>query len=48
MLHVREEDVDFEDGVEACAGGGEDRGEVADALVLFGLGGLGVCDVFCM
>lgn len=35
MLHVREEDVDFEDGVEARAGGGEDRGQVADALVLW-------------
>lgn len=35
VLHVGEEDVDFEDGVEACAGGGEDRGEVADALVLW-------------
>lgn len=40
MLHVGEEDVDFEDGVEAGAGGGEDGGEVADALVLWGLGGL--------
>ena len=34
MLHFGEEDVDFEDGVEAGAGGGEDGGEVADALVL--------------
>ena len=34
MLHVGQEDVDFEDGVEGAAGGGENRGEVADALVL--------------
>lgn len=36
VLHVGEEDVDFENRVEAAAGGGEDGGEVADALVLFG------------
>ena len=36
VLHVRQENVDFEDRVEAAAGGGEDRGEVGDALVLFG------------
>ena len=36
VLHVRQENVDFENRVEAAAGGGEDGGEVADALVLFG------------
>ena len=36
VLHVGEEDIDLEDGGEAAAGGGEDRGQVADALVLGG------------
>jgi len=34
VLHVREENVDFEDGVEAAPSGGQYGGEVADALVL--------------
>jgi hypothetical protein len=33
--HVREEDVDFEDGVEAAAGGLQDCGQVLDGAVLF-------------
>jgi hypothetical protein len=32
--HVREEDVDFEDGFEAAVGGLQDRGEVLDGAVL--------------
>ena len=34
ILHVGEEDVDFDGVVERCAGGFEDGGEVLDALVL--------------
>jgi len=34
--HVREEDVDFEDGFEAAVGGLQDCGEVLDGAVLFG------------
>jgi hypothetical protein len=33
--HVREEDVDFEDGVEAAVGGLQDCGQVLDGAVLF-------------
>ena len=35
VLHVGEVDVDFEDGGETASGCGEDRGQVADALVLW-------------
>jgi hypothetical protein len=55
VLHIREEDVDFEDGIEAAPGGGEDRGQVADALMLCEFTGLvfwcwmmDILDVMCM
>jgi hypothetical protein len=34
--HVREEDIDFEDGFEAAVGGLQDCGQVLDGAVLFG------------
>jgi hypothetical protein len=36
ILHIRKENIDFEDVLEARTGGLEDGGEVGDALVLDG------------